>query len=144
MVDARSAPQEGTDLTASGNRSAGNPNPGTAAIVGVFAAVCPPVTCLAYLGLVALFEMAAQRFPSLQYREVVWFVLLYGIVLGSFILVWPAAFMGYLIGRLQTRQGRVRWWVALTFGVVTGAILQLIFLGCLPAEATRALCRDGN
>jgi hypothetical protein len=76
-----------------------------------------------------LFEMAAQRFPSLEYREIVWFVLLYGIIVGYFLLVWPAAFAGYLIGRLQAKQGRVRWWVALTIGVVTGAVVQLGFGG---------------
>jgi hypothetical protein len=102
---------------------------GTFAIVCTFAVVCPPVAIAAYLGLVALSEMAVQRFPSLEYREIVWFALLYGIPFGYVLLIWPAALAGLVIARWQAVKGRVRWWLALAIGVVLGAVGQLAFGG---------------
>lgn len=101
----------------------------TFAIVCTFAVVCPPATIAAYLGLVALSEMAVQRFPSFEYREIVWFARLYGIPLGYVLLIWPAALAGLVIAGWQAVKGRVRWWLALAIGVVPGAVGQLVFGG---------------
>ena len=110
---------------------------GTFAIVARFAAVCPPVTELMYLGLRALSEIAVQRFPSLQYRELVWFGLLYGIALSYFVLVLPAALAGYVIAKLQAAYGRVRWWAALAIGIVAGVGVQLaLTAGVRPSEGS--------
>jgi hypothetical protein len=123
-------------VSASGHPTSGERAKLTFAVMGTFAVICPPVGTLTYFFMVALLEMTVKT-TSEPYVAAVWFVLLYGIPLGYFVLVLPAIIAGAVVGRWQALRGRMRWWLALAIGAVAGLGVQVtIGNSLLPLRGT--------